>query len=153
MLAGDADRERAVSVLKDAFTEGRLTQPEYEDRVGRAYGARTYEQLDAVTADIPPRVVPPQAMVPYPPPPYGMMAPAVRSTNGQAVASLVCGIGGLMTVGLTSVPAVVLGHMAKSRIRQTGQDGDGLATAGLVLGYMAIAGWVLLILLGVAVGG
>src|SRR3954467_8858030 len=100
MLAGDADRERAVSVLKDAFTEGRLTQPEYEDRIGRAYRARTYGELDTVTADIPAGAMPP-GLVPYAPP-YGLMPPAVRGTNGHAVASLVCGIGGFMTMGLSS---------------------------------------------------
>ena len=153
MLAGDADRERAVNVLKDAFTEGRLTQPEYEDRVMHAYRARTYGDLDAVTADIPPQVTP--GPVPYPPPyalPYGAMVPAVPQTNGQAVASLVCGLCGFLTVGLTSLPAVILGHQAKSAIRRTGQDGDGLATAGLVLGYMVLVGWGLLVLLMVAFG-
>jgi hypothetical protein len=144
MLAGDADRERAVGVLKDAFTEGRLTQPEYEDRVVRAYKARTYADLDAVTVDIPTRPTPP-AVVPVVPQ-YGLLPVAPRSTNGMAIASMVCGIGGCLTCGLSSVPAVVLGHSAKSKIRQTGEDGDGMATAGLVLGYLAIAGWALVLL-------
>lgn len=139
-----------MSVLKDAFAEGRLTQPEYEERVGRAYGARTYDELDLVTADIPPRVTPP-GLVPFAPP-YGLVPAQAQGTSGQAVASLVCGIVGFMTMGLTSIPAVVLGHVAKSGIRRTGQDGDGLATAGLVLGYIALAGWALLIMLGVAFG-
>ncbi|WP_329175611.1 MULTISPECIES: DUF1707 and DUF4190 domain-containing protein [unclassified Streptomyces] len=145
MLAGDADRESAVNVLKDAFTEGRLTQPEYEDRVGRAYQSRTYAELDMVTADIPRRAVPPAFLpnAPYfpPAPPYLPLAAPLPPTNGHAIASLVCGICGALTGGLSSIPAVVLGHMAKSRIRQTGQQGDGLATAGLVLGYLAIAGY------------
>ncbi|NUR01717.1 MAG: DUF1707 and DUF4190 domain-containing protein [Streptomyces sp.] len=149
MLAGDADRERAVNVLKDAFAEGRLTQLEYEDRVMRAYQARTYGDLDVVTADIPPRVAP--GPVPAAPP-YGMVPAVVQPTNGTAVASLVCGICGFMTVGLTSLPAVILGHQARSTIRRTGQDGDGLATAGLVLGYLVLVGWALLILLLVAFG-
>jgi hypothetical protein len=41
MLAGSADRERAVGVLRAGFTEGRLTQDELDDRIGRAYAART----------------------------------------------------------------------------------------------------------------
>jgi hypothetical protein len=135
MLAGDADRERAVGVLKDAFTEGRLTQGEYEQRVGRAYQARTYAELDLLTADIPQ----PMAPVPAVPPsflPYG--PPPPRGTNNTAVASMVCGILGTMT-GVTAVPAVILGHMAKRQIRESGQDGDGMATAGLVLGYTVLA--------------
>ena len=52
-LAGSADRERAVGVLRAAFTEGRLTQDELDDRVARAYAARTYGDLWALTADLP----------------------------------------------------------------------------------------------------
>src|SRR6202030_4661343 len=40
MRASSADRERAVDVLKAGFAEGRLTQDEYNDRMGRAYAAR-----------------------------------------------------------------------------------------------------------------
>ncbi|MBM9436647.1 DUF1707 and DUF4190 domain-containing protein [Streptomyces bryophytorum] len=146
MLAGDADRERAVNVLKDAFTEGRLTQPEYEDRVGRAYQSRTYGELDQVTADIPPRVVPP-AFLPAAPPYMPMPMPAVPETNGQAIGSLVCGICAPFTGGLSAIPAVVLGHMARNRIRYTGQQGEGMAVAGLVLGYLTLAGFAALIVL------
>lgn len=151
MLAGDADRERAVSVLKDAFTEGRLTQPEYEDRVVRAYKARTYGDLDAITSDIPAPMRPlPHQVVPTVP----MYVPLpVRPTNGTATAAMVCGIVGYATCGLTSIPAVVLGHVAKSKIRQTGEDGDGFATAGLVLGYLAIACWVVLFVVFGLAGG
>ena len=52
-LAGSADRERTVGVLRAAFTEGRLTQDELHDRVARAYAARTYGELWALTADLP----------------------------------------------------------------------------------------------------
>lgn len=133
MLAGDADREHAVGLLKEAFTEGRLTQGEYEDRIGRAYQARTYGDLDVLTADIP-RPQPPVQC----PPVFWPHAPAPPRTNGYAVGSLVCGIAGTM-FGLPAVPAVVLGHMARRRIRETGEQGDGLAVAGLVLGYVVTA--------------
>ncbi|WUH91506.1 DUF1707 and DUF4190 domain-containing protein [Streptomyces sp. NBC_00433] len=157
MLAGDADRERAVNVLKDAFTEGRLKQPEYEDRVGLVYQSRTYEELDRITADIPtpPPPPPPPLMPPgllpgaYLPgaPPYVTMVPAMPSTNGQAVASLVCGICGTFTMGLASIPAVILGHRAKSEIRRTGQQGEGMAIAGLILGYLTLAGFAAMVML------
>ena len=52
-LAGSADRERTVGVLRAAFTEGRLTQDELDDRVARAYAARTYGDLWALIADLP----------------------------------------------------------------------------------------------------
>jgi uncharacterized protein DUF1707 len=52
-LASSADRERAVGVLRAGFTEGRLTQEELDDRVARAYAARTYQDLWILTADLP----------------------------------------------------------------------------------------------------
>jgi hypothetical protein len=52
-LAGSADRERTVGVLRAGFTEGRLTQDELDDRIGRAYAARTYADLWKLTADLP----------------------------------------------------------------------------------------------------
>jgi hypothetical protein len=145
MLAGDADRERAVNVLKDAFTEGRLTQPEYEDRIGRAYQSRTYGELDQVTADIPARIVPP-TFLPAAPPYVPLPAP-LPATNGQAIGSLVCGICAPFTGGLSAIPAIALGHIAKNKIRYTGQQGEGLAIAGLILGYLTVAGFAALILL------
>jgi DNA-binding beta-propeller fold protein YncE len=51
--ASHADREQVIAALKAAFTQGRLTRDEFDLRVGRALGARTYAELAALTADIP----------------------------------------------------------------------------------------------------
>lgn len=134
MLAGDADREQVAEVLKDAFVEGRLTQVEYEQRIDRLYRARTYQELDVLVWDVP------RPVAPHVPPAFGP-PPVPPRTNAYAVASLVCGIAGTM-FGLPAVPAVVLGHMARRRIRATGEQGDGLAVAGLVLGYVVSAAMV-----------
>ena len=141
MRAASADRERAVDVLKAGFAEGRLTQEEYNERVGRAYAARTYGELTALTADLPAGAVP--AVWPvsvYQPP---------MTTNSLARASLVLGVAEFFTMGLTAIPAIICGHMAKREMRQTGQRGDGLATSGLVLGYMAVIFWGILIALSI----
>ena len=141
MRAASADRERAVDVLKAGFTEGRLTQEEYNDRMGRAYAARTYGELMALTADLPAGAMPavwPMAV--YQPP---------VTTNSLARASLVLGVAEFFTMGLTAIPAIICGHMAKHEMRQTGQRGDGLATSGLVLGYMAVIFWGVLIALSI----
>ena len=137
MRAAAADRERAVDVLKAGFAEGRLTQEEYNDRMGRAYAARTYGELAALTADLPVGPVPtawPMVVYQQPPPP---------STNSMAVASMVLGVAEFFTVGLTAIPAVICGHIARRQMRETAQRGDGLATGGLVLGYLAIIFWAL----------
>ena len=149
MRASSADRERAVDVLKAGFAEGRLTQDEYNDRMGRAYAARTYGDLAALTADLPAGASPlPAWPVPaYQPPPSG-------GTNSMAIASMVLGVAEFFTAGLTAIPAVVCGHIARRQMKQTAERGDGLATSGLVLGYMAIIFWSVLIaasLVGVAI--
>ena len=53
LRAAQADREQAVTVLKAAYAQGRLTKDELEARVGQAFGSRTYAELAALTADIP----------------------------------------------------------------------------------------------------
>jgi len=55
-----------------------------------------------------------------------------------AVVALVCGIGEFFTLGMTAIPAVILGHVARRQVRQTGQRGDGMALTGLILGYAGI---------------
>jgi hypothetical protein len=142
MLAGTADRERTVDVLKAAFIEGRLSQEEFDERSARVAAARTYADLAAIVADLP--VGPAGALAPYQP--YFPQMVPVPPTSGLAIGSLVCGIAEIFTLGFAAIPAVILGHLARAQIRQTGERGDGMAVAGLVLGYMAILGWVFVLL-------
>lgn len=53
LLAGDAERERAVAVLQQATEEGRLTLGEYSSRLDSALAARTRGQLGELIRDIP----------------------------------------------------------------------------------------------------
>jgi Domain of unknown function (DUF4190) len=61
-----------------------------------------------------------------------------RPTNQLAIAALVCGCAQLFFSVLTGIPAVILGHIARRQIRETGENGDGMALAGLILGYVGI---------------
>jgi hypothetical protein len=54
LRASQADGEGVVDALKAAFVAGRLTEDEFEARVGQAFAAGTYPDLAAITADIPP---------------------------------------------------------------------------------------------------
>ena len=72
--------------------------------------------------------------------PSSYFAPAPR-TNGNAIASLVCGL--VWTLGVTSIVAIVLGFKAKREIAATHEGGDGMATAGIVLGFVGLAGGIL----------
>jgi len=67
MLASNADRERAVDVLRASFAEGRLTRAEFDERVARVQAARTYDQLAQLTYDLPagPWAAAGTALVPY----------------------------------------------------------------------------------------
>ncbi|HXN61078.1 MAG TPA: DUF1707 domain-containing protein, partial [Acidimicrobiales bacterium] len=49
----DADRDRTVALLREHVVAGRLTLDEFSDRVGRALGATTRADLQAVMTDLP----------------------------------------------------------------------------------------------------
>jgi hypothetical protein len=150
MLAAAADRERTMDVVKAAYTEGRLTKAEFDDRSERVLAARTYGDLHALISDLPSGAGAPALPMPYPypyPPGY-YSPPMVPRTNGVAIGALICGFvpffGGL--------PAVILGHVARGQIKRTGERGDGVAVAGLVLGYLWLSIWMLVILVGISHG-
>jgi hypothetical protein len=144
MRAATADRERAMDVLKAAYAEGRLNQQEFDARSARVMAARTYADLAAIIADLPvgPSSVPFQVY--YPP-----MPQPVPRTSGFAIASLVFGL--IPLIG--AIPAVIFGHIARAHIKATGERGDGMAVAGLVLGYLVIAGWAFVFLVAATRGG
>ncbi len=92
------------------------------------------------------------------PPDY---TPSVPETSGKAIASLVLGILGLVTCAIPGIFAIPLGHAALGDIRDRrgAVVGDGLAKAGIILGWINVAllvlglVWVIfVILLGVTVG-
>ena len=93
---------------------------------------------------------------PYGPPPYAY-GPQTR-TNGLAIASLVCSLAGLVTC-ISAPVGVVLGHVAKRQIRQTGEQGEALATAGLWVGYILTVlgivfffGWLAIVIFAIGSG-
>ena len=134
MRAADADRDRAVNYLSSAYTEGRLAKDEYDARLETALSARTYADLDQVVTDLPgARVGPVPRRAPSP-------------TNGLAIASLACGVAQFAFGPLPTIPAIVLGHVARHQIKRTGEQGAGMALAGLLLGWAAVALGVLAIL-------
>ena len=53
LRAAQADREQAITVLKTAYAQGRLTKDELEARAGLVFASRTYAELAALTADLP----------------------------------------------------------------------------------------------------
>ena len=64
LRASDADRERAVELLRGHATVGRLTVDELDERCSKALSAKTFGELDALTADLPRVSPPPRAVAP-----------------------------------------------------------------------------------------
>jgi hypothetical protein len=86
--------------------------------------------------------------------PYGSPAapPALTyytqvKTNVLGIVTLVLGV-----LGFGLVP-VITGHIALNQIKKTGEDGRGLTLAGLILGYVTLAGWLLVAAFWIAVAG
>jgi uncharacterized protein DUF1707 len=70
MRAADSDRAAVAAALGRHMADGRLTVEEYEERVGRAYAARTYGELAGLTTDLPSSGLPTPAPRPVPRPLY-----------------------------------------------------------------------------------
>ena len=105
--------------------------------------ARTYADLDQVVSDLPAApvaVVTPAAMT--------RAVTPVAKTNGLAIASLACGLAQFAFGPLATIPAIVCGHMARSQIKRTGEQGAALALAGLILGWAAVILGIVFLVLG-----
>lgn len=88
-----------------------------------------------------PGLPPPPEARPHPGP-WDPEPPGYRprpKNNGLAITSLICGC--LYMYGIGSLLAVLFGHIALVQIRRAEgrQTGEGLARAGLVLGYIGVA--------------
>jgi peptidyl-prolyl cis-trans isomerase B (cyclophilin B) len=93
---------------------------------------------------------PPPPYGAYPPPPQGAYPgyygypqyPQPQPTNTLAIVSLVCAF-------LFAPLGIIFGHMSMSQIKKTGEEGRGLAVAGLVIGYMITIGTIVAVVLSV----
>jgi len=70
-----------------------------------------------------------------PPSPYGGY-PTTPQTNGLAIASLIVSIASFFfCCGLTGIAGAIMGHAARKQIKQQNQAGDGMALAGIIVGW------------------
>jgi hypothetical protein len=87
--------------------------------------------------------------------PYAGWVPPPR-TPGQAYAAMILGIIGLFPICpvILSVIAVILGFMAKNEIERSGGQlgGSGIATAGIITGFVGVTIYVLFFLAVFAIG-
>jgi Domain of unknown function (DUF1707) len=118
MRASHADREQVIEALKDAFVHGRLNRDQLDARAGQALAARTYAELAAATADIPPALPAPAPAAPAPARP---LVPARR----RPLARVAAGAGGCLALAAAAVWA--------SFILDPGGPGADRTWAGLML--------------------
>jgi hypothetical protein len=92
-----------------------------------------------------PTTTPSYSPQPYYPPqpgyapgqPYGQPQYAVaQPTNGLAIASMIVSILGFGPIG------AIMGHIARRQIRERNEQGDGFALAGIIVGWITTAIWV-----------
>jgi hypothetical protein len=141
MRATDADRDSIHTMLQAAYADGRLTWDEFDARSTALMAAKTFGELAPLTADL-------RMPVPYQPP-----ARIQGGTNQLAIIALICGLLQFPFWFAAGIPAIVCGHIARRQIRQTGQQGSGMAVTGLVLGYLGVVGPILLVLLAALIAG
>ncbi|MDQ2706417.1 MAG: DUF4190 domain-containing protein [Actinomycetota bacterium] len=119
--------------------------PAYQPGHTNPYSAGGYPQAGPMQPGYPG-----QAWAPAPP------------TNGLAVASLILGIVGLclgffVVPFIGAVPALICGYLGRKQIRERGDAGDGMALAGIILGWIGVASqlaWVaFFVFIGVATNG
>jgi hypothetical protein len=92
--ASDADRDVVVAALSEHFQAGRLTREELDERTGRALAARTLDELDDLTADLP--AIRPAGPAPVARPHgrgYPLLAPIAAALAALACVALVLGVG------------------------------------------------------------
>jgi len=74
--------------------------------------------------------------------PYAPLPPAGPRTSTTAIISLIGGIAGVVQILpiIGPIAAIITGHIAKNEIKNSGGmvTGNGLATAGLVMGYIMV---------------
>ncbi len=122
------------------------SQPYGEQQYGgQQYGGQQYGAVD------------PYGM-PYPGSPYGQYdyggygAIQRPGTNGMAIGALVSAIAGALFCGVPSIVGAILGHVALNQIKQTGEEGRGMALAAVIIGWAVFALSVLAIVVLVIIG-
>ncbi|MDQ2868298.1 MAG: DUF4190 domain-containing protein [Verrucomicrobiota bacterium] len=109
-------------------------------------GLQNWVALSQVPGVVPPMAPAGSAPVVAP----GALPPVVTTVRTEALAiwSLVLSLIGLFACGFfASIPAIICGHLAHGNIKKNPQlQGAGMATAGLVIGYLSIVLWLVLLL-------
>jgi hypothetical protein len=147
----------AVLNPEELSTETKFEAPEEmaSKELEEASFEEAAEEVPEEPAGEPTPIIDEGLAVPPPPPPSApprpTYAPALR-TSGMAIASLVMGVVGWTLLPLIgSILAIIFGYAARKEIRQRPNElsGEGIALAGLVLGWLMVGISILVLCLGV----
>ena len=78
---------------------------------------------------------------------YGYPPPQRSGTSGMAIAAMVCGICGFLCL-VPGLVGIILGAISLPQMKRSGQNGRGMAIAGIVVGALWIVLFVVLIIIG-----
>lgn len=137
--------------------------PSYDAPPAAPYGYPGTESAPPAYAPQPPAAQPYGQNAPgaYPPPtgypqqpqaaPYAYAGAypyaAQPKTNGLAITSLVSSIAAFVVLPfIASIVGVITGHIALKQLRTSGENGRGMALAGVIVGWVGVAGGLLFIL-------
>ncbi|NYF56732.1 DUF4190 domain-containing protein [Micromonospora purpureochromogenes] len=109
-------------------------------------GKDPYAPADPYAGAVPAQAGPvdPYAMAGYPGAAYPGYGQPVAKTNSMAIAALVLSLVGFASC-ITAPVGAILGHVAMKQIRQTGEGGEGMAKAAIIVGWI-LTGLLLLLL-------
>jgi hypothetical protein len=114
MRAGDGDRQAVADQLKAALNEGRLDLSEYDERLQKTYGAKTYGDLQGLLDDLPGTVPPAHSQVQsYQAPSAPQAGPPESPSAGRQVANWVGPYAGLIVVCtiIWAITSASAGHL------------------------------------------
>ncbi|GAB3127184.1 hypothetical protein GCM10027160_51530 [Streptomyces calidiresistens] len=111
LRASDSDREAVAERLREAAGEGRIDLTELDERLERTFAAKTYRDLEPLTADLPPTsrsggAGPGRAIVSS----TGPVAPASGPVSPPPVLVVKGGFAGSNREGHWEVPPTVMAH-------------------------------------------
>ncbi|MER6811640.1 protein kinase [Spirillospora sp. NPDC000708] len=135
--AGDPSAMRNLAVMLGM--QGRTAEAESWQKYADAVAARPAPYPQGTAPGYAPATQAPGAAAR----PNGYGKP---SYNHASIYALTCGLVGLISCGLTSIPAIVAGHIAWARVRRSRQRGLGFAITGIALGWLMVAFWLLVLL-------
>ena len=113
MRAGDGDRKAVADQLKAALNEGRLDLGEYDERLQKTYGAKTYGDLQGLLTDLPNTVPPAHSQVQGYQAPAAPSAPPQDRADGRQVATWVGPYAGVIVVCtiIWAITSASAGHL------------------------------------------